>query len=177
MIQNISKAATGHISSLPEINKIVNGFSSMAKEISRAINSLQEKIEQIKEAMDIMKEKSLEISRGTKEQKREESALSSLINQIRDKEELISKLIEQLTKNIGDVRLNIEPMKQKLDMINSFKSQQQTYKEKLSNYLEDINYIAHMQIKIAGELKEGCFQTQKALEDTSQKQTKFDEEN
>lgn len=177
MIQNISKATTGHISSLPEINKVVDSLSSMAKDISQAITSLQEHIEHIKEAMSIMKEKSLEISRGTKKQKREEGALSSLISQTRDREELIAKLIDQLTKNIGDIRINFKPLKQKLNLLNSFKSKQQAYKEKLSNYFEDINYIAQMQMKIAGELREGCFQSGQASEDISQEQTRFDEEN
>jgi methyl-accepting chemotaxis protein len=169
LIQKISKATAGHIANLPDVNKVVGSLSSRANKISQTIVSLQDENEQILEAMSIMKEKSLKISRGVKEQQKRNNIFLNLINQIKDKDEFISKIVGQLSKNVEEIRLYFEPMRQKLELLLRFKTQQETFRDKLTIYINDINNIARKQRELAGKHCERYLQLEDKTEDVSQK--------
>jgi methyl-accepting chemotaxis protein len=169
LIQKISKATAGHIANLPDINKVVGNLSSRANQISQTVASLQDENEQILEAMSIMKEKSLKISRGVKDQQKRDNILLNLINQIKDKDDFISKIISQLSKDVEGIRLYLEPMRQKLELLLRFKTQQETFRDKLTIYINDINNIARKQRELAGKHCERYLQLEGKREDVSQK--------
>jgi methyl-accepting chemotaxis protein len=169
LIQKISKATAGHIANLPDINKIVGGLSSRANRISQTVASLQDENEQILEAMNVMKEKSLKIGRGVKDQQKRDHILLNLINQIKDKDEFITKIINQLSKDVEDIRLYLEPMMQKLELLMRFKAQQETFRDRLNNYIDDINNIAQRQRDLASKHCEGYLQLEDKIEDISKK--------
>jgi methyl-accepting chemotaxis protein len=169
LIQKISKATAGHIANLPDINKVVGSLSSRANRISQAVASLQDENEQILEAMNVMKEKSMKIGRGVKDQQKRDHILLNLINQIKDKDEFITKIINQLFKDIEEIRLYLEPMMHKLELLMRFKAQQETFRDRLNSYIDDINNIAQKQKNLAGKYCGEYLKLEDKIEDVSKK--------